>query len=332
MANTTLGVDLELARQWVRQEASALMSMAEHLGESFVQAIELIYGCEGSVVLSGIGKAGIVAQKISSTLTSTGTPSSFLHAAEAIHGDLGRLQSKDIAIVLSNSGQSSEIIRLISLLKQLGIPMIGLTSQLDSPLAQHSTVALSLGNIEEICPLGLAPSTSTTCMMALGDVLALTVMKLRDFKSEDFARYHPGGSLGRQLMTVEQATLFTPDKVLPKAPDSSTVAEALKQAEEATALRHGCILLINQQETLTGLITDGDLRRGLAQEGPEFYNKKASDIMTTNPKTVHPDTLASEAMAIFHQHRIDELPVVDKQHRPVGLIDVQDVLALKVLE
>lgn len=332
MTSRTINIDLAEARELVRQEAAALNAMADGFDEHFIQAVEMIYACKGSVVLTGIGKAGIVAQKISATLASTGTPSQFLHAAEAVHGDLGRLQPNDIAVVLSYSGQSEEIVRLIALIKQLTVPMIGITGNCDSALAQHSKVTIGLGNIEEICPLGLAPSTSTTCMIALGDALALTVMKLRDFKAEDYARYHPGGSLGRKLVTVEQASLFSRGKTLPQAPDTATVQEALQQVEKTTDLRHGCILLVDTDGRLSGLLTDGDLRRGIAREGSDFHKRSVRTIMTKNPKVVHPDTLASEAMAIFHQNRIDEIPVVDENLKPVGLIDVQDVVTLRMVQ
>ena len=328
----TVQSELKQAREWVRLEAEALAAMADGLDERFVQAVEMIHGCTGSVVLSGIGKAGIVAQKISATLASTGTPSHFLHAAEAVHGDLGRLRAEDVAIVLSYSGESEEIVRLIALLKQLAIPMIAITADEASPLAEHSQVTVGLGRVEEICPLGLAPSTSTTCMLALGDVLALSVMQKRNFKSEDYARYHPGGALGRKLVTVEQAAMFSRGKALPQAPETCTVKEALQRAEERTALRHGCVLLLDDAGRLSGLITDGDLRRGFVEKGAAFETTPVREVMTPDPKVVFPDTLASEAMAIFHQHRIDEIPVVDGQGRPVGLIDVQDVVTLKVLQ
>ena len=261
-------IDLEEARELIRREAQAVASLADHLDDGFSEAISLIYRCTGNVVLSGIGKAGIIAQKISSTLASTGTPSHFLHAAEAVHGDLGRLRSdQDIAIVLSHSGASPEIVRLIALFKQLSITMIAVTGNPRSPLAKHSDVLLSLGRIDEICPLGLAPTASTTCMLALGDALAMTVMKLRDFQAEDYARFHPGGDLGRRLITVEQAAMFTRGKPLPQAPESCTVQQALAQAEAQTEMRHGCILLVDTAGRLTGLLTDGDLRRAFVVHG-----------------------------------------------------------------
>ncbi|OPZ98357.1 MAG: Arabinose 5-phosphate isomerase KdsD [Planctomycetes bacterium ADurb.Bin412] len=325
-------MDLEEARQLIHQEAQAMLRMAAGLDQNFCRAAQMIYDCTGSIVLSGIGKAGIVAQKISATFGSTGTPSHFLHAAEAVHGDLGRLRGEDLAIVLSHSGESEEIVRLIALLKQLGITMIGITGNPDSALAKHSNVTILLGKIEEACPLGLAPSTSTTCMLALGDALALTVMKMRNFQAEDYARYHPGGSLGRKLVTVEQAAMFSPGKALPQAPDHCTVQEALQKAEAGSAFRHGCVLLLDEQGKLSGLLTDGDLRRGMEKKGKKIHSCPVREIMTRNPKVVRPDTLASEALAILHKHRIDEIPVVDNDGCPVGLIDVQDVVALKVIQ
>jgi arabinose-5-phosphate isomerase len=330
--NTDIQIDLEQARDLMRQEAQAIERLAGGLNTDFSRAAQMIYECTGTIVLTGIGKAGIIAQKISGTLASTGTPSHFLHAAEAVHGDLGRLRPEDIAVVLSHSGQSEEITRLIALLKQLDIRMIGITGKEDSPLAKHSDVTISLGQIDEICPLGLAPTASTTCMLALGDALAITVMQMRNFQAEDYARYHPGGALGRQLVTVEQAAMFTRGKPLPQASDQATVADAIAEAESKTEMRHGCVLLVNEQGQLSGLFTDGDLRRALKEKGAQVFTTPVAEIMTKGPKVVKSDTLASEALAIFHKHRIDEIPVVDQDGKPVGLIDVQDVLALKVVQ
>jgi arabinose-5-phosphate isomerase len=332
MSDAIPPINLEDARELIRREAQAVATMAEGLNASFIAAARMIFQCTGAIVLSGIGKAGLVAQKISATLASTGTPSYFLHAAEAVHGDLGRLRSEDIAIILSHSGESEEIVRLIALLKQLGIRMIAITGNEQSPLARHSDVTVGLGRVEEICPLGLAPTASTTCMLALGDALALIVMQMRDFKAEDYARFHPGGALGRKLVTVEQAAMFSPGKPLPAAPDTCTVQDALRQAQARTTIRHGCVLLVDGDGKLSGLLTDGDLRRAIEQRGPQVHACPVAQIMTRNPKVVRPDTLASEAMAIFHKHRIDEIPVVDDQGRPVGLVDVQDVIALRVLQ
>jgi len=331
MAEPTPHIDLDEAREIIRREAHAVAHLADCLGDSFARAARLIYECSGAVVLTGVGKAGLIARKISATLASTGTPSHFLHAADAVHGDLGRLRPDDLALVLSHSGQSDEIVRLIALLKQLALRTIAVTGNLDSPLARHADIAISIGHVEEVCPLGLAATASTAVMLALGDALALTVMKMRRFQPEDFARYHPGGDLGRKLITVEQAALFNRDQPLPQAPDDDSLAQALAHAEAKTALRHGCILLTDPAGRLAGLLTDGDLRRALRQLGPRALDAPVAQLMTKNPKTVRPDTLASEALAILHRHRIDEIPVLDSDGRPVGLIDVQDLLALKVV-
>lgn len=317
-------------RELIYHEGRAVESMASIVDEGYVAAVEMILACKGNVIISGIGKAGIVGEKLSATLASTGTPSLFLHAAEAIHGDLGRVQPNDIVMVLSYSGSSGEIVTLIEHLKQLGVAMIAMTGERGSPLARYSDVTVWLGDLKEACPLGLAPSTSTTCMMAAGDALALTIMKLRNFQAEDFARYHPGGSLGRQLITVEQAALFSRGKKLPVASDGCTVQQALVQAEKLVGIRHGCIMLVNGDGKLTGLLTDGDLRRGIENKKQQIHDLPVAELMTKNPITVKTDTLASEAMAIFKGRRIDEIPVVDDNHNPVGLIDIQDVLALKI--
>ncbi len=332
--NTTekFAINLNVAREILLGESEAVARIAENLDESFIHAAGMMFQCEGTVIISGIGKAGIIGEKISATLASTGTPSYFLHAAEAVHGDLGRVRNLDIAVVLSHSGNSEEIVRLIAFLKQLGIKMIGITGCKESPLARHSDVTLWLGDLNEAGPLGLAPSTSTTCMLALGDALALTIMEARQFQAEDYARYHPGGSLGRRLVTVEQAALFSHGKALPVALDSGTVQEALEQAEAKVALRHGCILLVDEEGRLSGILSDGDIRRGLKEFGSQFHSILVRKLMTASPKVVTPKTLASEAMDIFHKHRIDEIPVIDDDGRPVGLIDVQDVLALRILQ
>ncbi|MBN2064336.1 MAG: KpsF/GutQ family sugar-phosphate isomerase [Sedimentisphaerales bacterium] len=314
----------------ISQEGRAVQAMASVVDQGYVQAVELMLNCKGNVIISGIGKAGIVGEKLSATLASTGTPSVFLHAAEAIHGDLGRVQDKDVVVVLSYSGSSGEIVKLIEHLKALSATIIAITGDRNSPLARHSDVTVWLGNITEACPLGLAPSTSTTCMMAAGDALALTVMKLRNFQAEDFARYHPGGALGRQLITVEQAAFFSRGRKLPIASDGCTVQQALSQAEKIVGTRHGCIMLVDANGQLTGLLTDGDLRRGLENKKQQLHDLPVAELMTHDPVVVRPETLASEAMAIFKKKRIDEIPVVDDKHHPVGLIDIQDVLSLKL--
>ncbi len=321
--------DLEYAKQVIESESKAIKGLAQMLDKDFARAAEMIYGCAGSAIVSGIGKAGIIGQKISATLASTGTPSHFLHPAEAVHGDLGRLRKEDIVLVLSYGGETDEILRLINLVKQAQIPLISITGEKDSTLAKYSDVVLSMGKLNEACPLGVAPSVSTTCMLALGDALALTVMKARNFSVENFARFHPGGSLGTKLMTVEQSMIFKPGEKLPLASPSDTIGAILKKTFDVK--RHGAIMIVDKQGKLAGIITDGDIRRLLTKEGPAGFDMKASEVMTKNCKKVRLDDLAAEATAISHKHRIDELPVVDADDKPVGLIDVQDIVTIKVV-
>ena len=321
--------DLDYARQVIDSESKAIKGLAEVVGPDFERAAEMIYNCSGSAIVSGIGKAGIIGRKISATLASTGTPSHFLHPAEAVHGDLGRLRKEDIILVLSYGGETEEVVRLINLVKQSQIPLIAITGENDSTLAKYSDVVLCMGKLTEACPLGIAPSVSTTCMLALGDALALTVMKARNFSVEDFARFHPGGSLGTKLMTVEQSMMFRPGEKLPLAAGSDTIGKILKNTSDVK--RHGAIMVVDKQGKLAGIITDGDIRRLMTKDGPGGFDMKASDVMTKNCKRVRLDALAAEATAIFHKHRIDELPVVDADDKPVGLIDVQDIVTIKVV-
>jgi len=290
--------DLDYAREVIVSEGNAVGRMVELVNDRFARAAEMIYNCPGSVILTGIGKAGIIGQKISATMASTGTPSHFLHPAEAIHGDLGRLRQNDILLVLSYGGETDEIVRLINLVKQLEIKLISITGKAESRLVEHSDVVLCMGELSEACPLGVAPSVSTSCMLAVGDALSLMVMKARQFGVEDYARFHPGGSLGAQLITVEQSMMF-------------------KRGEE--------------QGKLSGIVTDADLRRLFSENGNDVFALKVSDVMTVGCKRIRANSLAAEAMAIFHKHRIDDLPVVDQDDKPVGLIDVQDIVAIKIV-
>jgi len=321
--------DLDYARKVIESEADAIKLIAPMVDSSFAKAAEMIYDCGGSVILSGIGKAGIIGQKISATLASTGTPSHFLHPAEAVHGDLGRLRKDDIVIILSYGGETDEVIRLINLVKQLEIKLIAITGDADSTLSRHSDVVLCMGRISEACPLGIAPSVSTTCMLAVGDALALTVMKARKFSVEDYAKFHPGGSLGRKLMTVEQSMMFKPGEKLPIAKASDTIKQLLDKTRDVK--RHGAVMVVDDDGKLTGVITDADLRRLMAKEGKAAFEVKAGDVMTADCKRIRIDALAAEATAIFHKYRIDDLPVVDSDNKPVGLIDVQDIVTIKVV-
>jgi arabinose-5-phosphate isomerase len=321
--------DLDYAREVIQSEAEAISSVAPIIDASFAKACEMIYNCSGSCIVSGIGKAGIIGQKISATLASTGTPSHFLHPAEAIHGDLGRLRKNDIVIVLSYGGETDEVTLLINLVKQLQIKLIAITGDSDSTLGKHSDIVLCMGKVSEACPLGVAPSVSTACMLAIGDALAFSVMKARNFSVEDYVRFHPGGSLGAKLMTVEQSMMFKPGEKLPIAEATDTIKRLLEKTSDVK--RHGAVMIVDKDGKLAGIITDADLRRLITEQGHKAFDFKAGDIMTADCKKIRADALAAEATAIFHKYRIDELPVVDARNKPVGLIDVQDIITIKVV-
>jgi len=321
--------DLDYARRVILAEADAIASMTPIVNGRFVRAAQMIYHCSGSCIVSGIGKAGIIGRKISATLASTGTPSHFLHPAEAVHGDLGRLRREDIVMILSYGGETDEITRLINLVKQLQIPLISLTSDEDSTLGRHSDVVLCMGKVNEACPLGVAPSVSTTCMLTIGDALAFTVMKARNFSVEDYVRFHPGGSLGAKLMTVEQSMMFRPGERLPIVSVGDSVRAMLEKTNDVK--RHGAVMAVDADGRLAGILTDADLRRLLTKQGAAAFDFKVGEVMTPGCKRIRADALAAEATAIFHKYRIDELPVVDGDDRPVGMIDVQDIVMIKVV-
>lgn len=324
-----MSLDFDYARKVITTEAEAIRSMVRAVDDSFAAAAEIIFNARGCVIVTGVGKAGLIGEKISATLASTGTPSHFLHPVEALHGDLGRVRNGDVVLALSHSGESDEIVRLIALLKQQENKLIAMTGRADSRLARHSDVVLCMGPLEEACPLGIAPSVSTTCMLALGDAIAFTVMKARDFSAADYARYHPGGALGAKLITVGQSMMFKPGDPLPLADAADTIGRMLEKTENLK--RRGAVMIVDATGRLAGIITDGDLRRGMSGLRERFLDRLTADVMTPDCKRVRQDTLAAEAMAIFHKYRIDELPVVDDNDRPVGLIDVQDIVAIKVV-
>lgn len=323
-------VNLEHARQALRLEGEAILQLADTVGESFAAAARAIYRCKSKVVMTGLGKAGIIAQKISATFTSTGTPSIFLHPVEALHGDLGRVGRGDVVIALSHSGTTDEILRLVDLIKGLGGHLIAVSGAKDSPLCRYADLAVCYGQVQEACPLGLAPTVSTTCMLALGDALAVTVMQMRDFSPEEFATYHPAGALGRKLLRVEEAMIKRHDDRLTAVKDSLPLGEALAAAEHGR--RVGAMLLVDADGRLSGILTDADLRRlMLKYRDGELLARPVCDVMIRQPKHIHLGELASEAQAIMNRYRIDELPVLDADGRPVGIIDVQDLMGIRTV-
>lgn len=312
-------------------EARAVLEVARAIDHRFEAAVESILACEGAVVTCGIGKAGHIARKLSATLSSTGTPSHFLSPADAVHGDLGSVRAGDVLILLSSSGESEEIVRILSLIKKLGNPIIALTASPKSSLGRYADHCLEMGKISEACPLGLAPSASTTALLALSDALALSVMKRRRFTPDDFALYHPAGQLGRKLIRVAEAMTFRKGENLPLYHESITVSDMLHQ--RATIQRPpGAVLLHDDAGRLSGIFTDGDLRRLITTSPAEAPDKVVATVMHRNPKRISADALASEAIAIMRPLRIDELPVIDAENRPLGMIDIQDLITLKMLD
>src|ERR1700716_1426243 len=317
---------VDYAREVIRAEADAVAQLGARLNGAFARAVEMVLACPGRVVVTGMGKPGFIAQKISATFASTGTPSLFLHPAEALHGDLGRLVPGDLVVALSNSGETEEILRLLPALKRLGAPIIAVTGGQKSSLAAAADVVLEIGPVPEACPLGLAPTTSTVALLALGDALAMTVLHRRGFSPEQFAELHPAGALGRQLLRVRE--------VMRTGAANPTVTEDTSLRETAAVMstvgRPGAASVVDDSGKLVGIFTDGDLRRLVQQDDVDF-TRSVSAVMGRNPRTVSPDALAVTAAEILREGQIDQLPVVESEGRPVGLLDGQDILSPRLL-
>jgi arabinose-5-phosphate isomerase len=316
---------LRLGREIIRTESRALEKLAGRLGEEFCRAVECVMQCRGEVIVCGIGKAGIVGQKITATLASTGTPAHFLHPAEAVHGDLGRVRSKDLVLMLSQSGETEEVVRLLPTLRELGVALVAITARSDSTLGRSATVTLELGSLEEACALGLAPSTSTTAMLALGDALALVVSRRKNFRREDFARLHPGGSLGMKLSKVED--LMRPLSQCRVAREDQSVREVMIQAGKP-GRRTGATMLVDAAGVLSGIFTDSDLARLFEQRRDAELDRPIGCVMTRRPLRIAAGAWIAEAVALLAERKISELPVVDAEDKPLGLIDITDVVAL----
>jgi arabinose-5-phosphate isomerase len=323
---------LDGARVLLGAEAEALGLLRDAIDADFVRAVRLLAACEGRVVTTGAGKAGIIARKIAGTLASTGTPSDYLHPGDALHGDLGRVTRRDVVLALSNSGTTEELLRLVGPLKDLGVPLLVLTADARSPLGRHADVVLDYGRVTEACPLGLAPTTSTTVMLALGDAVAMAVLSERNFTPEEFARFHPAGNLGRSLMRVEE--VMRKGEALPLLAAGSTLAQAIDRMT-GTPGRPGAVLVVKPDGSFCGLYTDGDLRRGLLHARTlgnfELLSRPIDELMTAAPTTVRPGALVGEALRLLRDRQIDQLPVVDERRRAVGLLDIQDLLAIRAL-
>ena len=312
---------IKIARKIIKVERDALSQLILKIDQNFKKACELILKSKGRVVVTGMGKPGFIAQKISATLSSTGTPSLFLHPAEALHGDLGRITKEDVVIALSNSGQTEEILKFLPMVKKIGAKLIAVTGNVSSLLAQFSDVVLDVSVKKEACPMNLAPTASTTAMLAMGDALALTLSEKKGFKEEDFAFYHPGGNIGKKLL-LKVSDIMRTGKDHPVVRENVKIKDVLYRI---TSARAGSASVVNAQGKLTGIFTDGDLRRHL-RAGEKILDRRVGDVMTKGPMTVVENKLAIEASAILRGKKIDELPVIDKNGRPVGLLDVQDLL------
>jgi arabinose-5-phosphate isomerase len=310
---------IKRAREVFDIEAQAVLALKKNIGPEFVKALELMKKARGRVVVSG--KTGIIAQKFSATLASTGTPSLFLHLAEASHGDLGKVTADDVVIILSNSGSTSEVKQLLPFLKKIGSKIIALTGNAQSALAKYSDVVLDVSVKREACPLNLAPTASTTAALAMADALAVCLLEEKGFKERDFALFHPGGALGRRLL-LTVADIMRTGKSNPQVSEDKTVSHVLLKITQARA---GAALIVNAKGKLLGIFTDGDLRRHLESD-PDLPRRLIKDVMTKDPLVVARDTLAAEALHLMEERKIDELPVVDEKHRAVGLLDVQDLL------
>ena len=311
------------AREVLRLEAVALWEISRTLGDEIDHALRLLYECRGAVIVTGMGKAGLIGQKIAATLASTGATSHFLHPAEAFHGDLGRVQPGDVVLMLSQSGETGEVVQLLPSLRDMRVPIIAITAGGQSAVGQAAEVVLPLGELDEACSLGLAPSTSTTAMLALGDALALVLSSMRGFKAEDFARYHPGGSLGRKLARVDD--LMRPLDECRIAPESHTVRQVIVECGKP-GRRTGAVMLTDAAGRLTGVFTDSDLARLFEQRSEAALDQPIGELMAHEPTTVLAGHKMSEALRLLTQKKISELPVVDEQGCPIGLVDVTDVV------
>lgn len=316
---------LELARTVLRIEAQAVSALVERLDGGFLRAVELLLACRGRVVVSGVGKSGHVGRKIAATMASTGTPAMFVHAAEAMHGDLGMITRSDVLVALSYSGETAELLTIVPTLKREGTPLVALTGNAGSSLARHADVHLDVRVDKEACPLNLAPTSSTTAMLALGDALAVACLDARGFGPADFARSHPGGALGRRLLT-KVADVMVKGSDIPAVPETASVMEAIR---EISRKRLGMTAVIDANGAVTGIFTDGDLRR-LLERGADLRDLPVADVMTRHPLTIGPQALAAEAAQLIEATLKNQLLVVEGD-RLVGALHAHDLTAARVL-
>ncbi len=316
---------LERAAEVVRQQAEQIGRLADRLNDHFDHAIDMLFSCKGRVIVTGMGKSGIIARKIVGTFNSTGTPSIYLHPSEGMHGDLGIVTPEDVVLILSKSGDTEELSQLIPPFKRLGVPIIGIVGDTDSPLAGKCDAVIDAGVDSEADEFDLIPTTSSTAELVMGDALAVVLLELRGFSPEDFALRHPGGTLGRRLLSVSD--LMHTGEEIPIVADTDLLKDAVI---EITSKRLGIALVVNSDGRLVGIYTDGDLRRTV-EKGNDFLTKPIASYMSRNPKTIEADALAEKALALMEKHSITSLAIVDDDHRPVGILHLHDILRRKVV-
>jgi arabinose-5-phosphate isomerase len=302
--------------QCLRDEAQAILDLIPQLDENFEKAVSLMYHCHGKVIVTGVGKSGNIGAKIAATLASTGTPAFFINPLDAYHGDLGAMTSEDVVLAISNSGQTDELLRFIPILLHMHVPIIGMSRNPESLLAKYSTVHVKVFVDHEACPLNLAPTSSTTAALAMGDALAVALMQVRDFKPRDFAQFHPGGELGKRLLTTAEDVMRTDD--LPIIPQEMHLGKAII---EVSSGQLGLGVALNPDNTVAGIITDGDIRRAMERWQAEFFDHTVADIMTREPKMALPTTKVSEIQRIMHKYKIHSVLVCDKAHHLLGIVD-----------
>lgn len=315
------GTSLDVGRRVLGIEARAVQALVQRLDGGFSEAVDLLYHCKGKVVVSGMGKSGLIGQKIAATMASTGTPSFFLHPAEGLHGDLGMLARRDVLIAISNSGETQEILQLLPFMERMGIPVVAIVGRMGSTLAKNSAVVLDVSVAEEACPMGLAPTASTTATLAMGDAVAVALLEKRGFKEQDFAQFHPGGALGRRLL-VKVRDLMHKGQEIPQVMETVLASVAIL---EMSAKKLGMTTVVDRAGALLGVITDGDLRRFL-QQGGDFSKITAGSLASRRPKLIGPDELAAKSVEMMERYSITTLVVADSAKRIVGIVHLHDLL------
>lgn len=307
---------LKYGERCIHEEAQALLDLIPQLDENFERAVDLIYHCRGKVIVTGVGKSGNIGAKIAATLSSTGTPAFFINPLDAYHGDLGVMTSDDVVLALSNSGHTDELLRFVPMLLHMNVPIIGMSRNPNSLLAKYSTVHIQVKVDHEACPLNLAPTSSTTAVLAMGDALAVALMQVRDFRPRDFAQFHPGGELGKRLLTTAEDVMRTDD--LPIISQDMHLGEAIIEVSKG---KLGLGISLDDEGRVIGILTDGDIRRAMERWQEQFFNRTVSDIMTRNPKIVTPQTKVTEIQRVMHLHKIHSVLVCNKQNKLLGIVD-----------